>query len=141
MNNSTFNKLGAPKKENNITKSYKEFKKSADENREEEFPKLNDIARTVKFNHDDSMFGESLGLDDAAAGKMAAKFSKASAKARKGGRGYVSRTVEQVLPTLSPEEIAFCVGMVIKEKIDMERKLGGDLSGLMRQMGINPEDL
>jgi hypothetical protein len=150
MSNSIFNKTGpsnqGPKDTRGLSsedasKAFKEFKRAADEHRGKEFPKINTVSKDIKFNHSTPYFGASLGMSDTGAGTMAAKFATASTKARKSDGGYVSKVVEAVLPTLSPEEIAFCVGVVVKQKLDMERQLGGDMGGMLRQMGINPDDL
>lgn len=100
---------------------YEEFKKTTPA----KYPKLSDLFDKIKYKHGDRTFGISLGMQEEQAKVMAEKFRRAEEQARKENpTGQIlSRTVAIVAPTLSPEELAFCVGLVILEK---QKAMNGD---------------
>jgi hypothetical protein len=119
---------------------FNEDKKSSEgsESPKDEYPKINTIGVTVPYKHTDSSLSGALGLSDKDTKTMALKFQAASEKAKLGGSsGYISRTVEIVLPTLNGQELAFCVGAMVAEKVKLEKRFSeGDISGLLDMLGL-----
>lgn len=151
-NNNTFKPMGGdftPKKETRtpISRSLDAFQKAAREAKGKEFPKINTIGDDVPYKHQDPMFGFSLGMTDEECGIMAAKFDtagkKAKEKQRLEGGNLISRIVEEVVPTLTHKELCFSVGVVVKEKQQMQAKLGdpNEMLKILKQLGLDPESL
>lgn len=109
--------------------SFDAYNKAFENARKNDFPKTNELNKDIKFNPNAPIFGESFGMTDADTGVMAAKFETASRKAKelgfRQGMQYMNKTVELVLPTLTPQEIAFCVGSVIRDKMKFETEIRG----------------
>lgn len=92
----------------------------------------------MKYNHSTKVFGLSLGMKEQDAVVMAEKFRRAERQARQENPSQsISRTIELVAPTLTPEELAFCIGMVVIEKSQIQAGLDNPLSGLLDSLGGN----
>lgn len=88
-------------------------------------PKINSIFDKVKYDHKNPMLGHSIGMEDKHTVILADKFAKAEAEARAiSGEGFVSRTLEILMPQLTPEELIFCASHVIAEKLRVQQAIG-----------------
>ncbi len=87
-----------------------------------DFPKVSTAFDGIKYNHSTKVFGLSLGMEEKQAIIMAEKFRKAENQARQENPSQsISRTIELVAPTLTPEELAFCIGLVVIEKSQIQQ--------------------
>jgi hypothetical protein len=81
-------------------------------------PKINTIFDKMKYDHKNPVLGYSIGMEEKQAIVLADKFAKAEAEARAiSHEGFPSRTLEILMPQLTPEELVFCASHILSEKL------------------------